>query len=198
MCRSRCSSLLSGERHGCCCVRNRLIAWLVSCFATAVRPSDTNALANSFVKRIDGFVQLTRPLFALRPEKYFFRSASNAAIVARMKKQSPGALFAAKVAARIREFRTLREISEEALVKAANLTPAEVELLNAESENMTRNMLERIAAVFNVHPAVLCMDPNEHALAKLLESQRDLPKDKFQKLAGELISKGFHRSSGAA
>ena len=112
--------------------------------------------------------------------------------------QSPGAVFAAKVAARIREFRTIRQISEEALVKAANLTPVEVELLNAESEDMTRNMLERIAAVFNVHPAVLCMDPNEHAIAKLLESQRDLPKDKFQKLAGELISKGFSQSKGLA
>ncbi len=115
-----------------------------------------------------------------------------------MKKQSPGALFAAKVAARIREFRTIREISEETLVKAANLSPVEVELLKAESEDMTRNMLERIAAVFNVHPAVLCMDPNEHAIAKLLESQRDLPKDKFQKLAGELISKGFSQSKGMA
>lgn len=115
-----------------------------------------------------------------------------------MKAQSPGAALAARVAARIRELCSARGISAEALVHEANLTPVEVELLDAESENMTRNMLERIAAVFDVHPAVLCMDPNEHAMARLLETQRDLPKDKFQSLAGELISRGFHRSKGSA
>jgi len=115
-----------------------------------------------------------------------------------MKTQSPGAVFAAKVAARIREFRSARGISEEALVQAANLSALEVQLLKAESEDMTPNMLERIAVVFDVHPAVLCMDPNEHVFARLLETQRDLPKDKFQKLAGELVSRGFYRSKGTA
>jgi transcriptional regulator with XRE-family HTH domain len=115
-----------------------------------------------------------------------------------MKTQSPGAVFAAKVAARIREFRDARGISKEALVQGAKLSAREVRLLEAESENMTPNMLERIAAVFHVHPAVLCMDPNEHAFAKLLETQRDLPKAQFQKLAAELVSKGFYRSRGAA
>jgi transcriptional regulator with XRE-family HTH domain len=115
-----------------------------------------------------------------------------------MEAQSPGAALAARVAARIREFCSARGISAEALTRAANLSPVEVALLDAESENMTRNMLERIAAVFEVHPAVLCMSPDEHAIAKLLEAQRDLPKDKFQKLAGELISKGFSRSQGSA
>ncbi len=115
-----------------------------------------------------------------------------------METKSPGELLAARIAARIREFRAARGISHETLTQRANLTPLEVALLNAESQEMTRGMLSRIAAVFDVHPAVLCMDPNEHAIAKLLESQRDLPKDKFQKLAGELISKGFSRSSGAA
>jgi len=114
-----------------------------------------------------------------------------------MEAQSPGAALAARVAARIREFCQARGISAEALADAANLSPTEVALLNAESENMTRPMLERIAAVFDVHPAVLCMSPDEHAMARMLEAHRDLPKDKFQKLAGELISKGFYRSQGS-
>ena len=71
-------------------------------------------------------------------------------------------------------------------------------LLEAESEDMTRDMLNRIAAVFGVHPAVLCMSPDEHAFASVLEQYRDIPKDAFQKFAGELVSKGFHRSKGAA
>jgi hypothetical protein len=115
-----------------------------------------------------------------------------------MKTQSPGAMLAAKVSARIREFCVTRGISANALVHAANLSPMELQLLEAESEDMTRDMLERIAAVLGVHLAVLCMDPDEHALAKLLEAHRDLPKDKFQKLAGELVSRGFLRSKGAA
>jgi len=115
-----------------------------------------------------------------------------------MKAKSPAAVLAAKVAARIREFRAARGISEDALAQAANLSALEVQLLEAESEDMTRNMLERIAAVFGVHPAVLCMSPDEHAIASLLEAQRDLPKDKFQALAGELVSRGFFRSKGVA
>jgi transcriptional regulator with XRE-family HTH domain len=115
-----------------------------------------------------------------------------------MTTQSDGAIFAAKVSARIREFRAARGISVEALVQAANLSVAELHLLETESEDMTRDMLSRIAAVFGVHPAVLCMSPDEHVIATLLEAQRDLPKDAFQKLAGELVSKGFGRSKGAA
>jgi len=115
-----------------------------------------------------------------------------------MKPQSDGAILAAKVSARIREFRAARGISAEALTQAANLSPAELYLLEVESEDMTRDMLNRIAAVFGVHPAVLCMSPDEHAIATLLEAQRDLPKDAFQKLASELVSKGFGRSKGAA
>lgn len=115
-----------------------------------------------------------------------------------MKAQSPGAILAAKVSARIREFRAARGISKEALARGANLTPVEQQLLDAESEDMTRGMLERIAAVFGVHPAVLYMAPDEHAIASLLEAQRDLPKDKFQQLASELVSRGFYRSKGKA
>ena len=115
-----------------------------------------------------------------------------------MTTQSDGAALAAKVSARIREFRAARGISAEALTQAANLSLAELYLLEVESEDMTRDMLNRIAAVFGVHPAVLCMSPDEHVIATLLEAQRDLPKDAFQKLAGELISKGFSRSKGAA
>lgn len=115
-----------------------------------------------------------------------------------MQPQSPGAVLAARVAARIREFCSARGISAKALIRAAKLTPSEVALLNAESEDMTPYMLQRIAAVLNVHPAVFCMDPNEHAIANMLEAYRDMPKDKFQKLAGELVSRGFHRSRGSA
>lgn len=115
-----------------------------------------------------------------------------------MRTQSQGDKLATKVAARIREFCTARSISKEALVRAAKLSPTEIRLLDAESEDITRDMLNRIAAVFGVHPAVLCMDPDEHALAKLLEAQRDLPKDKFQKIAADLISKGFRHSKGVA
>jgi transcriptional regulator with XRE-family HTH domain len=114
-----------------------------------------------------------------------------------MEAQSPGAALAARVTARIREFCGVRGISAEALARSADLSPTEVALLEAASENMTRNMLERIAAVLEVHPAVLCMSPDEHAIATMLEAHRDLPKDKFQKLAGELISKGFYRSQGS-
>jgi len=89
-------------------------------------------------------------------------------------------------------------VSTETLIQAASLSAIEIQLLNAESENMTPYMLERIAAVFDVHPAALCMDPNEHAIAKLVETYRNLPMEKFQKLAGELVSKGFSQSKGAA
>lgn len=115
-----------------------------------------------------------------------------------MKRQSDGAKLAAKVSARIREFRAARGISIEALVQAANLSSAELQLLEAESEDMTRDMLERIAAVFGVHPAVLCMSPNEDAVANFLEHYRDISKDEFQQLASELISKGFYRSKATA
>ncbi len=107
-------------------------------------------------------------------------------------------MLAAKVSARIREFRAARGISAEVLTQGANLSRAELYLLETESEDMTRDMLNRIAGVFGVHPAVLCMSPDEHVIATLLEAQRDLPKDEFQKLAGELVSKGFGRSNGAA
>ncbi len=114
-------------------------------------------------------------------------------------KTDPEAIpLGATVAARIREFRRVRGISEETLVRSAKLSPAEVQLLAAESEEMTRDMLERIAEVFDVHPAVLCMNPGEHAITNLLETDRDLPKESFQKLAGELISKGFYNSRGKA
>jgi plasmid maintenance system antidote protein VapI len=115
-----------------------------------------------------------------------------------MKPQSPGAALAARVCARIREFCAARGMSAKALIRAAKLTPTEVALLDAESEEITPYMLRRIAAVFNVHPAVLCMSSDEHAIASMLEAYRDMPKDKFQKLAGELVSRGFHRSRGSA
>ncbi|HRI68991.1 MAG TPA: helix-turn-helix transcriptional regulator [Polyangium sp.] len=115
-----------------------------------------------------------------------------------MKTQFDGSLLAAHIATRIRELQAKRGISEEALVEGANLSSTEIQLLKAKSALITRDMLNRIAAVFGVHPAVLCMDPEDDPLARLLEAQRDLPKDKFQKFAAELISKGFYHSKGLA
>src|SRR5689334_7340517 len=97
--------------------------------------------------------------FVRRLEKFLFRSTSNSATIKRMKTQTPATILAAKVSARIREFCVARGISADALVRAAKLSPTETQLLEAESEDMTRDMLERIAAVFGVHLAVLCMEP---------------------------------------
>jgi transcriptional regulator with XRE-family HTH domain len=115
-----------------------------------------------------------------------------------MKEQSNEAGIGAKVSARIRELSAARGLSDEALAKAAGLSRLELKWLEDGSEDMTTDMLDRIAEVFGVHPAVLCMFPDEHALASLLEKLRDLPKDEFQKLAAELISKGFRGTKGAA
>ena len=112
--------------------------------------------------------------------------------------QPRGAVLAAHIATRIRELQAKRGVSVEALVHAASLSPSEIELLDAKSELITKDMLNRIAAVFDVHPAALCMNPEEDPLARLLEADRDLPKEQFQKLAVEMISKGFLHSKGAA
>jgi transcriptional regulator with XRE-family HTH domain len=114
-----------------------------------------------------------------------------------MKAQSDGAGVGAKVSARIREFSAARGLSAEALARAAGLSPTEIRMLEEGSDDITKEMVERIADVFGVHQAALCMFPGEHALANLLERHRDLPKDEFQKLAAELISKGFQRSKGS-
>jgi transcriptional regulator with XRE-family HTH domain len=115
-----------------------------------------------------------------------------------MKAQSEGAELGAKVSARIREFRTARGISEEALAEAAKLSASEMRLLNEGSEEINTNMVNRIANALGVHSAVLYMFPDEHPLASLLEKFRDLPKDEFKKLAAEIIAKGFHHSKGSA
>ncbi len=115
-----------------------------------------------------------------------------------MKTQFDGSLLAAHIVTRIREIRTVRGISEEALVEGANLSSTEIQLLETKSALITRDMLNRIAAVFDVHPAALCMDPEQDPLARLLEAQRDLPKDQFQELAADLVSKGFYFSKGSA
>lgn len=115
-----------------------------------------------------------------------------------MKTQSAGAKLAVHIAARIREFQDARGISADTLAQAANLSFEEVALLDTASEHMTTDMIDRIATVFGVHPAVLCLDPNEHAMAKFLEVERDLPRDEFQKHADELAWRGFFRSRGSA
>lgn len=125
-------------------------------------------------------------------------SLPNTDTLRNMKQQSNGAGIGAKVSARIRELSAARGLSDEALAKAAGLSPLEMTLLDEGSEGITRDMLDRIADVFGVHPAVLCMFPDEHPLASLLEKQRDLPQAEFQKLAAEMISKGLRASKGTA
>jgi transcriptional regulator with XRE-family HTH domain len=130
--------------------------------------------------------------------KKFSMPVPNSDISGVMKQASSEVGIGIKVAARIREFSAARGLSDKALAKAAKLSRAEAKWLEDGSDEMTRDMLDRIADVFGVHPAVLCMFPDEHPFASLLEKQRDLPKAEFQKLAAELISKGLRASKGSA
>jgi len=107
-------------------------------------------------------------------------------------------IFAGKVAARINEFCVARTLSMEQLAKAANLTAVEVRAIQEDHEKISIELLKRIARVFDVHPAVLLMCPTEDAIAQVLEPYRDLPKDDFQRIAGELVSRGYRRSGGSA
>lgn len=115
-----------------------------------------------------------------------------------MKEQSSVAILAAKVAARIEEFRTARGLSVEQLAEAADLSSTELLILQEGREEITTDLVERVARVFGVHPAVLLMCPEEDPMAKLLEQYRDVPKAEFQRIAGELMSRGYRRSKGVA
>lgn len=115
-----------------------------------------------------------------------------------MKEQPNVAALAAKVAARIDEFRRARGLSQEQLAQAAHLSTAEIALLQGGREEITTDLVERIAHVFNVHPAVLLMCPDEDPMAQLLEQYRDVPRLEFQRIAGELMSRGYRRSKGSA
>ena len=115
-----------------------------------------------------------------------------------MKEQPSVAVLAAKVAARIREFRLARGLSIDQLAEAADLSSAELLIIQEGREEITTELVERIAGVFNVHPAVLLMCPDEDPMAKLLEQYRDVPKAEFQRIAGELMSRGYRRSKGSA
>jgi transcriptional regulator with XRE-family HTH domain len=115
-----------------------------------------------------------------------------------MKEQPSPAVLATKVAARIREFRVARGLSIEELAKAAELSSAELVVIQEGREDITTELVERIARVFNIHPAVLLMCPDEDPMATLLEQYRDVPKAEFQRIAGELMSRGYRRSKGSA
>jgi len=115
-----------------------------------------------------------------------------------MKEQSSVAVLAAKVAARIQEFRLARGLSIEQLAKAARLSSTELLIIQEGREDITTDLVERIAYVFDVHPAVLLMCPDEDPMAKLLEQHRDVTKAEFQRIAGELMSRGYRRSRGSA
>jgi transcriptional regulator with XRE-family HTH domain len=115
-----------------------------------------------------------------------------------MKEQPSVTVLAAKVAARIQEFRIARGLSIEQLAQAADLSSAELLVIEEGREEFTTELVERIATVFGVHPAVLLMCPDEDPMAKLLEEYRDVPKAEFQRIAGELMSRGYRRSKGSA
>ena len=115
-----------------------------------------------------------------------------------MKEQTSVTVLAAKVVARIQEFRLARGLSIEQLAKAAELSSVELLIIQEGREEITTELVERIALVFNVHPAVLLMCPDEDPMAKLLEQYRDVPKAEFQRIAGELMSRGYRRSRGSA
>lgn len=93
-----------------------------------------------FVILIRRFVQPSRRFTIFQPGKWLSGSTSNVYGRATIRTQSPGALLAANVAARIREFCTAPGMSANTLVRAAKLNPAELRLLEAERENMTRDM----------------------------------------------------------
>ena len=115
-----------------------------------------------------------------------------------MKAEPSVTVLAAKVAARIQEFRIARGLSFEQLAKAAEMSSTEMETIQTGGAEITTELVERIARVFNVHPAVLLMCPDEDPMAKLLEQYRDVPKAEFQRIAGELMSRGYRRSKGSA
>jgi transcriptional regulator with XRE-family HTH domain len=115
-----------------------------------------------------------------------------------MKEQTPGEILGAKVAARIREFRLARNMSVEELAAKSGLSVDEVKIAEEGREEMTVPTVKSIARAFGVHPAVLFMSPEDDPLAQMLEPQRAKPKDELQKLAGEIISRGWRASRGSA
>lgn len=108
------------------------------------------------------------------------------------------AVLAAKVAARIEEFRIARGLSVDELAAAAGLSPDEQVVIREGHEEITTELVERVARVFNVHPAVLVMCPDEDPLAKYLEQYRDVPKDEFQRIAMDIMVRGYRGTQGTA
>jgi transcriptional regulator with XRE-family HTH domain len=115
-----------------------------------------------------------------------------------MQEQSCDEIFAAKVATRVRDFRTRRGLSADALAKAAGLSAAEMLLVEEGSVDMTVEMIDCIAEALGVHRIVFLMFPDEDPLASLLEPHRDLPGDEYQKVLGDLVLRGYQHSEGSA
>ncbi len=115
-----------------------------------------------------------------------------------MKDQTNVAMLAAKVAARIEEFRAARGLSFAELTRAAAMSSEEIAIIREGRVEITTDLVTRIAKVFNVHPAVLLMCPDEDPMAKLLEQYRDLPRDEFQRIASDFVARGYRGTRGSA
>jgi transcriptional regulator with XRE-family HTH domain len=115
-----------------------------------------------------------------------------------MQEQSCDVIFAAKVAARVRDFRTRRGLSADALAEVAGLSAAEILLIEDGSVDVTVEMIDSIADALGVHRIVFFMFPDEDALASLLESHRDLPEDEYQKVLDDLFLRGYQQAEGSA
>lgn len=115
-----------------------------------------------------------------------------------MKNLENVAMLAAKIAARIEEFRAARGLSFAELTRAASMTSEEITTIREGRTEITTDLLTRIAKVLNVHPAVLLMCPDEDPMAQLLEQYRDLPRDEFQRIAADFVVRGYRGTRGSA
>lgn len=115
-----------------------------------------------------------------------------------MKQQAPGEALAVKVAARIREFRLARNMSVEELAAKSGLSIQEVTMAEEGREEMTVPVVKAIARAFDVHPAVLLMMPEDDPLAQMLEPHKDKNQEELQKIAIDLIARGWRNSRGSA
>lgn len=115
-----------------------------------------------------------------------------------MQEQAYGVALAARIAARIRDFRAHRGLSADALAEAAGLSAAEMRLIEEGSKDMTVEMIGSIADALDTYPIVLVMSPDEEPFLSLLEPYRYLRKNQFAKLMARLVSKGYQHSTGSA
>ncbi|HRI70327.1 MAG TPA: hypothetical protein PK156_39115 [Polyangium sp.] len=85
-----------------------------------------------------------------------------------------------------------------ALVRKAKLSPSELQLFEAESEDITTDMLDRIATVLDMQRIILCMTPEEHAVVARSAAEMQLSNDKPQQLVRKRLAKRPSRAQGAA